>query len=258
MKPMLLMLATATMALASCAQVQQAPSKAAINKAAINAAIASPDRPPADTQRDAQRKPAELLAFAGIKPGDQVADIMPGNGYFTRIFSKVVGPDGRVFAVVPTEFLKLAPKAAGNAQAIHTEPAYANVQALTTPAATLTTPAPLDVAWTSDNYHDVYGFLGADTAAQLDAGVFKALKPGGVFIVIDHVAKAGTSGTSAHTLHRIDPETVKAQALAAGFTLEAESTVLRNPADAHDVVIFSPVIRGHTDQFVLKFRKPLS
>jgi predicted methyltransferase len=250
MKLPIVLLAASSMALASCAQ----PPRAQTN-AAITAAVASPDRPAADVQRDAARKPAELMAFAGIKPGDRVADLIPGGGYFTRLFSKAVGPSGHVYAVVPEEFLKIAPKSLPTAQAIPTG-AYANVTVVSQPLAALSLPEPLDVAWTSDNYHDVYGFVGPAAAAQLDAAVYRALKPGGVFIVIDHVANAGTSDASAHTLHRIDPETVKQQAQAAGFRLEAESSLLRNPQDPRDVPVFAPAIRGHTDQFVLKFRKP--
>ncbi|OZI26277.1 hypothetical protein CAL26_02780 [Bordetella genomosp. 9] len=250
MKPVVVMLAAASLALAACAQPprQQA-------SAAIDAALASSDRPAADVQRDAARKPGELLAFAGIKPGDRVADLMPGGGYFTRLFSKAVGPGGHVYAVVPQEFLAIAPKSLATAQAIPTA-AYANVTVASQPLATLSLPEPLDVAWTSENYHDVYGFAGPAAAAQLDAAVYRALKPGGVFIVTDHVANAGTSGQSAHTLHRIDPETVKQQVLAAGFQFVAESSILRNPQDPHDVPVFAPAVRGHTDQFVLKFRKP--
>lgn len=255
MKPAVMLFAASAFALASCAQTPNAPPSAAA-QAAARAAVASPDRPAADVQRDAARKPAELLAFAGIKPGDRVADLIPGGGYFTRIFSNAVGPSGHVYAVVPAEFVKLAPKALATAQAIPTGSAFTNVTVISEPLANLVMPQPLDVAWTSDNYHDVYGFVGKAAAAQMDASVFKALKPGGVFIVVDHVATPGTSDTSSNTLHRIDPETVKQQALAAGFKLEAESTMLRNPEDKHDMAIFNPAIRGRTDQFVLKFRKP--
>jgi predicted methyltransferase len=251
MKPALLLFAASAFVLASCAQAPNTPPSAA-----IQAAVASTDRPAADAQRDAARKPAELLAFAGVKPGDRVADLIPGGGYFTRIFSNAVGPTGHVYAVVPAEFVKLAPKSLAAAQAIPTKTAFTNVTVVSEPLAALLMPEPLDVAWTSDNYHDVYGFVGADAAAQLDAAVFKALKPGGVFVVVDHVANAGTSNTSSNTLHRIDPETVKQQALAAGFKLEAESSLLRNPDDKHDMAVFAPALRGHTDQFVLKFRKP--
>jgi predicted methyltransferase len=112
------------------------------------------------------------------------------------------------------------------------------------------------MAWTSDNYHDIYGFFGADHAAAADAAIFSALKPGGVFIVIDHAALPGASATAPTTLHRIDPATVKAQVEAAGFKLEAESPILANPADPHTQKVFDPAIRGRTDQFVFKFRKP--
>jgi predicted methyltransferase len=253
MKPHFLLLAAAVVSPAFYVLTAQAAPAAA-----ITSAVASADRPASDSQRDALRKPAQLIAFAGIKPGDRVADLIPGKGYFTRIFSKVVGPKGHVYAIVPTEFLKLAPKSSDDAKAIGAASGFANVSAITAPVASLSAPEPLDVAWTSDNYHDVYGFAGANAAAALDASVFKALKPGGIFMIIDHVARAGTSATSPQTLHRIDPATVKAQALAAGFTLAGESTLLHNPADTHDVVVFSPAIRGHTDQFVLKFRKPLN
>jgi predicted methyltransferase len=223
----------------------------------VAAAVASPDRPAADVARDALRRPSDLVRFAGVKPGDRVADIMPGQGYFTRIFARVVGPNGHVFEIVPAELAQVFPPAAAAAKALAAEPAYANVTALVEPTASIAAPEPLDVAWTSDNYHDLYGFFGPQEAAALDAAVFKSLKPGGVFVVIDHVAAPGTSATSAKTLHRIDPETVKAQALAAGFTLDAQSDVLRNPSDTHDLVVFSPKIRGRTDQFAFRFIKPL-
>jgi predicted methyltransferase len=246
---MLLAAAAASLVLASPGLAQTPP-------AYVVVAVDAPDRPKADTDRDAARHPAELVAFAGLKPGDRVADIMPGAGYFTRIFSKVVGPQGQVFAIVPAELAQVAPKALDAIKAMASESPYANVAVQVQPTAAIAAPAPLDVAWTSDNYHDLYGFFGADHAAQLDAAVYRALRPGGVFIVIDHVATPGTSGVSAKTLHRIDPETVKAQALAAGFSLEAESPILRNSADTHEAAVFAPAIRGHTDQFVFRFRKP--
>jgi predicted methyltransferase len=225
LKAAIVLFAASAFALTSCAQAPHAPANAA-----IAAAVASPDRPPADVQRDAARKPAELLAFAGVKPGDRVADLIPGGGYFTRLFSKAVGPTGHVYAVVPTEFIKLAPKSLAAAQAIPAQAGFGNVTVVSEPLAALAAPEALDVAW----------------------------KPGGVFIVVDHVANAGTSDASSHTLHRIDPDTVKQQALAAGFELEAESNVLRNPEDKHEVAVFAPAVRGHTDQFVFKFRKPVA
>lgn len=222
----------------------------------IAAAIAAPDRPKTDTERDVDRKPAELLAFTGVRPGERVADIMPGQGYFTRIFSRAVGKAGRVYALMPAELAQVSPKLADSARALGLDPGLANVTVSIAPTASLGAPEPVDLAWTSDNYHDLYAFFGPDQAAQFDAAVFRMLKPGGVFIVIDHAATAGADRAATKSLHRIDPAIVKAQILAAGFALEAESPILRNPADTHEQPVFSPSIRGHTDQFVLKFRKP--
>ncbi|MBO9582465.1 MAG: class I SAM-dependent methyltransferase [Sphingobium sp.] len=232
-----------------------APSFAQV-PAPISAAVAAADRPQADKDRDAARKPGELLAFAGVKPGDKVADFWPGGGYFTRLFSKAVGANGKVYSVVPSEMLTRFPQAGNGVKAIAAEPGYKNVQELEVPAAAFAVPEPVDLVWTSENYHDVYGGFGVDAAAKLAAGVFKALKPGGVFIVSDHVALAGSGEAAPKTLHRIDPALVKAQAAAAGFVLEGESKLIANPADPHDKGVFDPSIRGKTDQFVLKFRKP--
>lgn len=234
---------------------------------AIAAAVADGARPAADTARDADRKPAELIAFAGIKPGDQVADLMPGGGYFTRIFSKLVGPQGHVYAVVPASIAAAKPAALDGIKALVADPAYRNTSLEVQPYDRIAADQSLDVAWTSQNYHDVYGAVsifsvsgksGAEEAAALDAAVFKALKPGGVYIVIDHAAKAGAGGSVANTLHRIEPATVIEQVQAAGFVLEARSELLANPQDGHEEAVFATEIKGHTDKFVLKFRKPRS
>jgi predicted methyltransferase len=225
-------------------------------QSSIASALSAADRPKADTDRDADRKPAALLAFAGVRPGDRVADIMPGTGYFTRIFSHVVGPKGHVLAIVPTELAQVAPNLAASATALGNDPAYANISVSIAPTVSLSAPLPIDLAWTSDNYHDLYAFFGADKAAQFDAAVYRMLKPGGVFIVIDHAAAPGIDQAAIKRMHRIDPAIVKAQVEAAGFKLESESAILSNPDDGHDRPVFDPVIKGHTDQFVLKFRKP--
>jgi predicted methyltransferase len=224
--------------------------------ATLAAAIAAPDRPKADTDRDANRKPGALLAFAGLRAGDRIADMMPGEGYFTRIFSHAVGVGGHVYALVPAELAQVAPTLAVSARTLAADPTYANVTTVIAPTTSLSVAEPLDLAWTSDNYHDLYAFFGADKAAAFDAAVFRMLKPGGTFIVIDHAASASIPASAIKRLHRIDPAIVKAQVIAAGFMLESESAILRNSADTHDQPVFSPAIRGHTDQFVLKFRKP--
>jgi predicted methyltransferase len=210
-----------------------------------------------DVEADARRHPAELAAFAGVKPGDTIVDLIPGGGYFTRIFSLMVGPKGHVYAVWPAEYAKVDDDEVPLVQALAIDPRFTNVTMLIQPAAAFAIPAKADIVWTSQNYHDYPDkFMGPTDPAILDAAVFAALKPGGVFIVIDHVAEAGSGIRDTDTLHRIDPEVVKAQALAAGFKLDAESDVLRNPADTHKVKVFDAPVRGRTDQFVFRFRKP--
>jgi predicted methyltransferase len=224
----------------------------------ITAAVADTARPDADRQRDADRKPAETLEFAGVKPGDHVADIIPGSGYFTRLFSAVVGPGGKVYAVPPPRRPTAAadsPDPAAPVQAIAADPHYGNVTVQQMRAKEFALPEPVDLIWTSQNYHDLHNVPDLDVAA-FDKAVFNALKPGGVFIVLDHVAEAGSAFRDTNTLHRIDPEAVKKEVESAGFKFEGSSNILHNPDDPHTAKVFDPSVRGHTDQFILKFRKP--
>jgi len=223
---------------------------------AIEAALSSSDRPDADQKRDADRKPAELATFANVQPGMTVADIVPGGGYFTRIFSNVVGPKGTVYAMVPTEFAKYKKPGPDAIKTIAASPDFSNVKRVEASFTSFKFPKPLDLAWTDDNYHDIY-IAGADKALAFDRDVFAALKPGGLFVVVDHVAAAGTSATAPSTLHRIDPATIRTQVESVGFALVDESDVLRNKNDDHTKKVFDPSIRGKTDQVVLKFRKPV-
>jgi predicted methyltransferase len=222
----------------------------------IQAALSASDRPAADRARDADRHPGELLALAGVTAGGHVADLMPGGGYYTRLFSHAVGPSGHVYAIIPAELANVAHKSVDAMTALTKGGTTPNVTLLVLPTAKIAAPEPLDLAWTSDNYHDIYAFFGPDQAAAFDRAIFAALKPGGAFMVIDHVAPAGTQQAAMRTLHRIDPEIVRAQVIAAGFRLDEESGVLANPADTHDKPAFDPSVRGHTDQFVMLFRKP--
>ncbi len=209
-----------------------------------------------DVKNDARRKVADLVAFSGVKPGDTVLELIPGSGYFTRVFSKVVGAKGHVYAALPAEMEKDHP-GADTMRALH-EQGYGNIDVLIQPAAALSAPVPVDVVFTSQNYHDYPDtFMGPTDPALLDKAVFAALKPGGTYIVVDHVAAAGSGLRDTDTLHRIDPAIVKQQVLAAGFQYVGESTVLRNPADDHTLKVFDKTIRGHTDQFAYKFRKPM-
>ncbi len=246
------------LALACCIMVAltAVPAHANSPMAPNDQAVLSSSRPAADVARDALRHPAALLAFADVRSGQTVADLMPGGGYFTRLFSAMVGPHGHVYAVVPAELAQVAPKTLAMAKAFAAEPALSNVTVLTVPIAETAAPAKLDLVWTSDNYHDVYGFMGADKAAAMDRAIFAALKPGGRFVIVDHVAAGAGRATAPATLHRIDPEVVRAQVLAAGFVPDGESDVLRRPDDDHSKTVFDPAVRGRTDQFVFRFRKP--
>ncbi len=224
----------------------------------IAAAIASPSRPAEDTARDAERKPADMLAFAQVKRGGAIADYMPGKGYFTRLFSNAVGPRGKVYAVTPQLLLDKVPKDR-LPPSITAEPGRANVHDVVARTDDLGVPAgSLDLVWTSQNYHDVHIWAGADGTAALDRAVYAALKPGGLFVVLDHAGAKDLDDAGMKALHRIDEDLVKREVVAAGFVLEAESDALRNPADPRTAKVFDPSIRGKTDQFVLRFRKPAS
>jgi predicted methyltransferase len=224
----------------------------------IAAAVADSNRPDADKQRDANRKPAESLAFAGVKSGAQVAEFFPGGGYFTRILSKAVGSTGHVYALVPERPADAPadmPDFAAKVQALAADPNYANVSVAVQPLGKLAPAAPVDLVWTSLNYHDLHNIAGVDVAA-FNKLMFDALKPGGIYVVLDHTAAAGSGARDTKTLHRIDPQTVKTEVLAAGFKLAGSSDLLHQAADDHTLKVFDPAIRGKTDQFILKFRKP--
>jgi predicted methyltransferase len=224
----------------------------------ISAAVADSGRPAEDTQRDANRKPAETIQFAGIKPGDKVVELIPGRGYFTRILSKVVGPKGHVYALSPPRRPNAAPDSpdpVAATTAIAAEPAYSNVTAQGGSLASISVPEPADVVFTALNYHDVHNVPNVDMT-HFNKEVFDALKPGGAYVVIDHAAAAGSGARDTSTLHRIDPAIVKSEVTAAGFVFAGESKLLANPQDSHTVAVFDPSIRGKTDQFIYKFRKP--
>jgi predicted methyltransferase len=224
----------------------------------VRTALADPLRPADQVARDANRKPGDVIAFAGLRPGDRIADFMPASGYFTRLFSRVVGPSGRVFAFTPTEELKnCGAEETRGVRALSHDPRYRNVTYAWAPLETFDPPMALDMVWTSLNYHDLHDkFLGPANVELWNEEVFASLKPGGVFLVIDHAAEPGSGLRDTERLHRIDPESIKKEVEAAGFAFEGESDALRNPLDNHGAPSFSDTIRGHTDQVVLKFRKP--
>jgi predicted methyltransferase len=225
---------------------------------AISAAVADANRPETDKERDANRKPAETLAFAGVRPGDRVAELLPGAGYFTRLFSKIVGAAGHVYALVPAPSPTAPADAldrAARVKAIAADPNYSNVSVVVEPFSQLKAPEPVDLVWTSQNYHDIHNFPGVDVGV-FNQLVFDALKPGGTYLVLDHAAEPGSGARDTSTLHRIDAETVKKEVLAAGFVFVGGSDLLRQADDPHTVKVFDPSVRGKTDQFILKFRKP--
>lgn len=247
-----------TIAFAALAVILTVPAGAADQKVPPNiaAAVADPARPEADRARDVNRKPGESLAFAGVKPGDRVADVIPGTGYFTRLFSKAVGPNGYVYAYFPSNIDDIYKKH-GFAVPPPADPNFPNVSYVHAPIEKFVTPEKLDIAWTSQNYHDLHDkSFGPADLSTVNKAIYDSLKPGGVFIVLDHAAEKGSGLRDTDTLHRIDEDAVKKEVEAAGFKLVAESDVLRNPDDPHTAKVFDPAIRGKTDQFILKFRKP--
>jgi predicted methyltransferase len=229
----------------------------AISKA-VAAAVADPARPQADRERDADRKPAECIAFAGLKPGQRIADLLPGGGYFTRIFSAVVGAKGEVLAVATPKRPDAPPdrpEPSAAVRAIAADPHYRNVNVSVEKVAELKLPEKLDMVWTSQNYHDVHNVKDIDVGA-FNKAIFASLKPGGIYIVIDHATEKGAGFTATSTLHRSDPEAVKAEVIAAGFEFVGSSDVVANPADDHKTAVFEQGLHDKTDRYVLKFRRP--
>jgi predicted methyltransferase len=225
---------------------------------AISAAVRDSQRPMGQVKLDAQRKPAQMIGFAGVRPKDRVADFMPGNAYFTRILSKVVGPSGKVYAFIPEEEIKnCKPAEIAGFRAIEHDPNYRNIVQLSGPVNQFSAPQKLDVIWTAQNYHDLHdSFLGPADIKSVNKAFFDSLRPGGVLIIIDHAAAAGSGLRDTESLHRIDPSSARREIEAAGFVFEAKIDDLNNPNDDHSRSVFDPAIRGKTDQFVYKFSKP--
>ncbi|MDF0543067.1 methyltransferase [Sphingobium sp. H39-3-25] len=214
----------------------------------LKAVLADPARPEADRARDEDRRPAAVIAAAGIKPGDTVAELAPGGGYFTRILTGAVGAKGHVYAMLSRPSPALEEYA----------PSRPNLTLVSIKPGEITVPAPVDVVWTTLNYHDFKNAkVGENDAATLtNAAAFKALKPGGYYFIVDHQAAKGAGSSVTSTLHRIEDATVISEVKAAGFVLDRESPILRHSADEHTLKVQESGIRGKTDQFVLRFRKP--
>jgi predicted methyltransferase len=197
-------------------------------------------------------KVPEVIAFIGLKKGDKVADIIGGR--LTASLAEAVGPTGKVYAVETAEVVKGHPQVMDMMKSLAAK--SPNVVVSDDPVAT-PLPAGLDAVFIRQNYHDLYDkFMGPADVPAFNKAVFAALKPGGVYVVLDHAAVAGSGIAATDTLHRIDPARVKADVLAAGFKLDAESTILANPSDDHTKGVFDASVRGHTDQFLYRFKKP--
>jgi len=217
--------------------------------------VTAGERSDEDKARDAHRKPAEVLEFLGLQPGDTVVDIWAAGGWYTEVLSNAVGDDGHVYSQNPPRVLQFR-------DGVHDKTLTArladgrlgNVERIDVALADgLIVEDSIDFAITALNFHDVYDDSDADVAEGFMASVYAVLKPGGVFGVIDHFGNADADNSS---LHRIDPALVKAAATSAGFIIDGESELLTNPDDDHTRKVFDPTLRGRTDRFLLRLRKP--
>ena len=236
-------------ALALCAPVAASPKPAD----PIARAVADPARPADSRAADRLRKPAETLAFAGVQRGMAVGEFYPGGGYFTRMLSDIVGPSGHVYAIENVGWKG----AAAADRAMLAEGKWKNVSIDVQPFGTVRFPKPLDIAWVTQNYHDLkIAEYGKVETVAFDRAVYAALKPGGTFFILDHQGAPGMSDAEIAKVHRIDRNVVIHEVTSAGFKLAAEGKFLRRPSDDHTKSIFDKSVQGHTDQYALKFVKP--
>ena len=206
-----------------------------------------------------QAKQSELIRFARVEAGATVIDVYPGDGDWTRLFSDIVGPEGRVYAFVPAEVAHFENDPVGRMRTLAKEPGLENVEAVSADLVAMPeVTQPADVVWLHLFYHDLHTTLmqakGA-TAAQFNRAVYERLKPGGSYVIVDHAAAAGSGTGDTQALHRIDPASAREEVEAAGFVLDAESALLANKDDAHAVKVFDPSIKGDTDRFAYRFVK---
>lgn len=254
------LLGAAALALAACAAAPvetasvETEVEASAKLAAVEAAVADPTRIEEHLERDAGRKPADVLAFAGVEPGDKVAELAAGGGYYTALLSRIVGAEGHVYAVDPSLIFEAFPPAKeGFPKYIAADPRE-NVSYSVQRLDALKLEEPLDAVFMVLYYHDTI-WTGEDRAA-MNKAIYDALKPGGVYLVLDHHALAGAPDSVTQDLHRMNAAIVKPEVIAAGFKLKAESDLFRNPGDPRDTSVFDAAWRGKTDRFVYLFEKP--
>jgi predicted methyltransferase len=216
----------------------------------IAKAVADPSRPQTDVARDVLRAPAETLAFAGVKPGMVVAEFFPSGGYYTRMLSDVVGPKGKVYGIENPKWDK------GEDAKMAAEPGHSNVAIAMVKFGEFVPPQKADLVWITQNYHDLHvAEYGPVDMAAFNKRVYDGLKPGGIYFILDHQANPGTDDAGIAKVHRIEKSVVIKEVTTAGFKLVGESNVLHRPADDHTKMSSDPAIKGHTDQFLLKFQK---
>jgi predicted methyltransferase len=238
-------------AFAAAALLLGSPASAA--PSAIARAVADTTRPQSDRESDARRKPAETLAFSGVKEGEVVGEFLPGGGYYTRLLSDVVGPKGKVYALETTRWGQQNIDAS---KAVLSEKGHENVRFDASAFGQFNLPEQVDLFWTTLNYHDLHvAKYGPVDMAAFNRHVYASLKPGGTYLIVDHVANAGTTDADIAKVHRIEKAVVIKEVEAAGFKLAGESAALHRAADDHTRPVFDPAVRGQTDQFMLKFRK---
>jgi predicted methyltransferase len=247
------LLTPALLALVASGALSAGAAVAADTPAYVARAVADPARPKDDRDADVLRDPAETLAFAGVKPGMVVGELFPGGGYYTRLISDVVGRRGKVYGLENAgwkDAVKLD-------QQLAAEPGRSNVTLDVEPFGQFKLPQKVDLFWITQNYHDLHiAKYGAVDMAAFNRHVFQSLKRGGVYFIVDHEANSGVTDSQIAVLHRIDKARVIAEVTDAGFKLAGEAKFLERPSDDHSKTIFDPAIRGHTDQYALKFVRP--
>jgi predicted methyltransferase len=222
----------------------------------IEDSIASPERTAKDRERDAREKPAEVLAFAGVKPGMTVVDMFAGGGYYSELLAGVVGPTGKVLSVNNVPYAQYAKDAVKER---FTEGRLKNVERRLVEASYINLPAKsVDLIVIVMSFHDAFWVDEKEGWPEINPDGFidsmkRMLKPGGKLLIVDHNAPAGT-GKEMTKVHRLNEEFAKRSLTSHGFVLEKSYDGLRNKDDQLDKLVFDPAVRGKTDRYVHLYR----